>query len=135
MSLFEWLGESFNPGPVGYIDAGNRPLFRRPLRRIWAIFFMLSGFVVFYFLCWFTISAGNPLVSWSVFVVYMILCYFLTPIPDDSNLGLAGGLLNDPFRISDNMNRFLVIFYLLLLPGKLVVFAFQTLQKLFKYNF
>lgn len=43
-------------------------------------------------------------------------------------------LIKDPFCISDDLNRFPVIFYLLLLPGKLVVFAFQTLHKFFKYN-
>lgn len=135
MSIFEWFGECFNPGPVGYIDAGKRSLLSKPLKRFWAIFFILVGLVLLYFLCWLTVSAGNTLLAWSVLVLYFIISYFLTPVPDNENLGWAGGLINDPFRISDNMNRFLVIFYLFLLPGKLVVFAFQTLYQLIKYNF
>jgi hypothetical protein len=49
-------------------------------------------------------------------------------------VGWLGGLLNHPFRISDDVNRWLVIFFILLLPGKLVMFAFQTLYRLLRYN-
>ena len=134
MSLFEWFGESFNPGPVGHIDVTGRPLFAKPVKRFWAIAVMFAGFAVLYFGALLILSFTHPWVLCLGFVLYLLLCYFLTPVADSSNIGWAGGLINNPFRISDDINRFLIIFYLFLLPGKLVVFAFQTLYRLVKYN-
>jgi hypothetical protein len=134
MNLFEWLGESFNPGPVGDIDAGGQTLFDRGIKKGWAIFFMLIGLAVLGALLWFILSGENILWSLVFLVFYLLLSYLLTPRPESSNLGWLGGLINNPFRISDNINRFLVFFYLFLLPGKLMVFAIQPFYRLLKYN-
>jgi hypothetical protein len=134
MSLFEWLGESFNPGPVGGIDTNRQPLFDRRTKKGWAIFFMLIGLAVLGALLWFILSGENMLWSLVFLAFYLLISYLLTPSPDSSNLGWLGGLINNPFRISDNINRFLVFFYLFLLPGKLMVFAIQTFYRLVKYN-
>jgi hypothetical protein len=128
MSLFEWLGESCYPGPVGDVDASRRPLFQNGLKRIWALLLMTLGLTILVFLVRFSLHSGG----WQGFALlglYLVLAYFITPNPDTSNVGWMGGLVDHPFRISDDMNRFLVFFYLFLLPGKLVVFALQTLTR------
>lgn len=134
MSLFEWLGESFNPGPVGHVDAGGQPLFGRGIKKGWAVFFMMLGFCLLALLLWLILDAENKLLSLSFFAFYLLISYFLTPKPNTSNVGFLGGLINHPFRISDNINRFLMFFYLFLLPGKLIVFAIQTFYRLIKYK-
>ena len=134
MSLFEWLGESFKPGPVGDVDASHQPLFPNEIKKGWAIFFMIIGLGVFGFFLWLVFNSGTVLWSLAFFAAYLLLSYFITPRPDSSNMGWFGGLINNPFRISDDANRLLVFFYLFLLPGKLVVFALQTFYRLIKYN-
>ena len=134
MSLFEWLGESFNPGPVGDIDASREPIFNQGIKRGWALFFMLIGLVLFGFSLRLILQSETKFWSFVFFVIYLLFSYFLTPKPDTSNVGWLGGLVDHPFRISDDMNRFLVFLYLFLLPGKLVVFALQTAYRLIKYN-
>jgi hypothetical protein len=54
------------------------------------------------------------------YVVYLLAGWFVRPKPDTSNLGWFGGLMNDPFRWSDDWNRFLVGLTLMLLPGYLL---------------
>ena len=39
---------------------------------------------------------------------------------DMNNLGWAGGLFNKPFRISEDVNRFLLFLKIVLLPGRFV---------------
>jgi hypothetical protein len=134
MNLFEWFGKSFNPGPVGGVDTNRQPLFDGGIKKGWAIFFVIIGFGLLAFLLWLIFDAESKLLSLSFFAFYFLLCYFLTPNPDTSNIGFFGGLINHPFRISDNINRLLMFFYLFLLPGKLMVFAIQTFYRLIKYN-
>jgi hypothetical protein len=134
MNLFEWLGESFNPGPVGGITATREPLFDRSIKKGWAIFFMIIGAGILGLFIWMILTSQNKLLYLGLLILYLLVCYFLTPKPDGSNIGWLGGLINNPFRISDNINRFLLIFYLFLLPGKLMVFAIQTFYRLINYN-
>lgn len=134
MNLFEWLGESFNPGPVGDINAAREPLFDRSIKKGWAVFFMVIGVSILGFFIWMVFTSESKWLNLGLLVFYLLICYFLTAKPDASNVGWLGGLINNPFRISDNINRFLLIFYLFLLPGKLMVFAIQSFYRLIKYN-
>lgn len=135
MRLFEWLGEFFTPGPVGDIDTSRQPLFDRGIKNGWAIFSLLIGFGLSAFVIFLIGTADNKLFALGCFALYLLLSYLLTPKPDASNLGWLGGLINNPFRISDDANRLLVLFYLFLLPGKLIVYAIQRFYRLIKYNF
>ncbi|MGZ3853171.1 MAG: hypothetical protein ACXVBX_10310, partial [Flavisolibacter sp.] len=110
----------------------GQPLFEKSLKKGWAVFFMIIGFGVFGFFVWIILKSNNIYPSILLFIFYLLLAYFLTPRPDTSNVGFAGGLVNDPFRISDDANRLAVFFYLFLLPGKLIVFAMQTAYHLLK---
>jgi hypothetical protein len=132
MGLFEWLGESLNPGPVGGVDLGAEPLFWRPIKKGWAIFFMIIGFAVLGFFIWAIFKADSILWATQLVVFYLLIAYFITPRPDTSNVGWFGGLVNNPLRISDDANRLAVFLYLFLLPGKLIVFALQVAYTLLK---
>lgn len=52
--------------------------------------------------------------------IYVALGYYVRPEPDMTDLGWFGGLLNDPFRYRDNINRQLLFFQIVLLPGRLL---------------
>jgi hypothetical protein len=60
---------------------------------------------------------------------YLLLSYFLILEPDTNDLGWFGGLMNDPFRISDNVNRLLFFVSFALLPGRLISTALLHLGK------
>ena len=40
-------------------------------------------------------------------LIYTGIAFFFRPEPNTDNLGWGGGLGNDPFQTSDNVNRFL----------------------------
>jgi hypothetical protein len=66
---------------------------------------------------------------------YMAIGHFIRPEPNTDNLGWGGGLGNDPFKSSDNANRFLWRLHCLLGPGRFTaetfvdVFAFVGFAK------
>jgi hypothetical protein len=63
------------------------------------------------------ITAGGML-------VYTGIAFFFRPEPNTDNLGFGGGMANDPFQASDNVNRFLWRLHCVLGPGR---FTAETL--------
>jgi hypothetical protein len=51
-------------------------------------------------------------------VVYTGISFFLRPEANTDNLGWGGGMANDPFQSSDNVNRFLWKLHCALGPGR-----------------
>jgi hypothetical protein len=66
----------------------------------------------------------------SAFGIYLAIAALITPAPDSSNLGWAGGLIDNPFRISDDFNRMLGVLLVVLIPGKIIIFAVATVVRL-----
>src|SRR5262245_30819608 len=62
---------------------------------------------------------GDPRLQGAA-VSYLLLAWLIRPAPDTSNLGWFGGLVDDPFRVTDDWNRLLLWLGLLLLPGRVV---------------
>lgn len=54
----------------------------------------------------------------SLAVAYVLVAGLVNTKPDYNNLGWVPFLVDNPFRISDNGNRFLVLVNVFLLPGK-----------------
>jgi len=54
----------------------------------------------------------------AVMFVYTTIAFFIRPEPNTDNLGWGGGVANDPFQYSDNVNRFLWKAHCLLGPGR-----------------
>ena len=118
MSLFEWFGESYNPGPSGSVKlgGGNRPdRSRVAVIALFVISLVLLAGV--YVLVVERAGISTP-VALGITVGYLLLGYFVHPKPDTSNIGWLGGLMDHPFRYSDDINRFLLFLMVFLLPGR-----------------
>lgn len=127
MSLLEWIAERFNPGPVGTVRQGISKERWQPQGKflVWLLTIIGVGLFVFALM---SILQSEYVWQWLLaFIGYLLLAFWLSPQPDQSNMGWLGGLVNNPFRISDNVNRMLFWFALFLLPGKLILYATQTI--------
>lgn len=69
----------------------------------------------------------------AIFIGYSIISYCVTPMPDYEDLGLFGMMMDNPFKISDNTNRFLLNLKILLFPGKLFLTPIINIIKLLKW--
>ena len=55
-----------------------------------------------------------------ILFIYCLISYKVIPQSDTSNIGLLGGLIDHPFRYSDDINRFLILLSILLYPGRFI---------------
>ena len=60
-------------------------------------------------------------------LVYVVAGTLLRPKPDYSNVGWFGGLVDHPFRLSDDYNRFLIFLLLFLWPARVIGSGFVML--------
>lgn len=125
--MFEILGEFFNPGPVGKIEfTSDRPPFNP--KWVWVrLVFALALVGLFEYFVW---NHSNAFHSWEglltphlFFLLYLAVSYFVNIKPNYSNTGWVPFLVNNPFRISDNINRLFVILEMLSLPGRFIFLA------------
>lgn len=63
-------------------------------------------------------------------MIYLMVAFLIQPEPDTSDMGWFGGLINNPFRITDNFNRFLLFLKIMLLPGRLIAQAILNFMAL-----
>lgn len=124
MGIFEIIGELTNPGPVGKVDLNDNDYNIR--QKLIPIRFIISLIIIglFEYLWIFQTDLGNDLANilWlniGLFI-YLLFSLFINVKPDYDNLGWVPFLINNPFRFSDNINRFLVILNLLCAPGKFI---------------
>ena len=57
-------------------------------------------------------------------IVYTLIAFVIRPEPNTDNMGWGGGLANDPFQASDNVNRFLWKAHCVLGPGRFTAETF-----------
>lgn len=131
MSLIEWLFESVNPGPIGKLeinqedpDDSGKPPKKWLIYAVTLIGLLLAG-IGFY---WVFHNgphdgAGTVIVRLCCFAVYVLTSHLSNSTPESTNMGWAGGLIDNPFRVSDDLNRLLLLLQVLLLPGKLIAFS------------
>lgn len=116
MSLIEIIGELLSPGPTG----GVKPHPRDNLPATWIILaraaISVAGLTAL--LVWLGIPNGFG--ATLACLAYVLIATVLQPTPDYSNIGWFGGLMDNPFRISDDVNRLLVLFLMLLFPGRVI---------------
>jgi len=122
MGLFEIFFERRNPGAVGNIEKNNKSL--KPVKlSILMIKLLISGAII-----WFAydktirgnLSVSNILIFIGVLSFYCFISYNFIPKPATSNMGWLGGMVDNPLRYSDDLNRMLVGLFVLLLPGRFV---------------
>ncbi len=124
MSLFEWLGESIDPGEVGGVGGGGRARGHRSRTSVLVCLAVaLTALGVAVWMLWRPFDAGAagrtlPFVIGSS--VYLLAGYFIHPEPNMDNVGWMGGMMDNPFRISDDVNRMLIGALLLLWPARFI---------------
>ncbi len=128
------LDDLFAPKPIGDVRLGRRG--RHPSTVGSTVGRLLAAFVLFA-AAWGVVfalsggpSGGGVLALLLVSALYIIIGLNVHPTPDTSNLGWAGGLVNDPFRISDNINRNLLFFAVVLAPGRFAGEAIADMARL-----
>ena len=132
MSLFEWLGERRDPGSVGSIEEGSpTPMHWHPraivFRGALAIALAIAAGVA---IVSFAQTATDAVLLVIVLAAYCGAAYWLTPRPALDNVGLGGGMVDHPFRWSDDVNRRLVGLQLFLWPGRFLTVSVRDLVAL-----
>lgn len=77
------------------------------------------------------LSPGAWLIALGAIVVYIAAGHFIHVHPDTSDLGLFGGLVDNPLSYTDDVNRFLLFLWVLLLPGRFIASSLIALGRLF----
>ena len=134
MWIFEIIGELINPSPVGKVELNDDDYDIRqkliPIRFI--ISLIIIGIIEYLFVFQMEyLNNFSELLKVNAFLIfYLLIAYKMSIRPDYDNLGWVPFLINNPFRFSDNINRFLVILNLLLTPGK---FISKSIVGFFRY--
>jgi predicted membrane channel-forming protein YqfA (hemolysin III family) len=136
MGLLEYLLERKNPGNVGSIESNSEPINRVsiPLLVVKSIIALLLLGGLFYITAGDRIGVGNVIVYGIIMLLYCSISYHVIPKPDTSNVGLFGGLVDHPFKFTDDLNRFLIFLSILLYPGRFIATTFLQVIQLFKRN-
>lgn len=125
MSLLEWILESRNRGARGSLDAETpAPSNAR------AGLLLLRGLVGTSLIgggVYLAFEATRPSAGLGVLAAYLLVAYFVRPRPTTTNIGWAGGLVDHPFRWSDDLNRGLLFLRVLLWPGRFAVSAMRDM--------
>lgn len=122
MSIFEYLFERKNPGKVGTVEKNNQPIKKVSIPvlilKLVITTFMIYG--LFYITVLNNLTWINTIIFTVIFLIYCLIGYKVIPHPDTSNVGMLGGLMDHPFRYSDDINRFLILLLVLLYPGRFI---------------
>jgi hypothetical protein len=135
MGIFEWLMEGRNPAPIGKINTGIDQTKMDGFPN-WAKLLVLIGglglwAVLFYFL-FINFSQENFLLSLLFVAIYLCIALFVSPKPNMKNIGWFGGVIDNPFRWSDDVNRMILLLEFFLFPGKWLILCFRILFFWFK---
>jgi hypothetical protein len=129
MGLFEYLFERKNPGKVGSFKRNDQPA--EPVSiPVLVLKILISGLMIyglFYMTVLYNVSFMKIAAFIVILLIYCFISYKVIPQPDTSNVGLLGGLIDHPFRYTDDLNRILIVFLILLYPGRFIsTTAIQT---------
>ncbi|MFA9376003.1 MAG: hypothetical protein ACERKZ_04530 [Lachnotalea sp.] len=121
MGLLELIGEAIRPGKIGTVDVTKgkkeKPGGMLIVKTIVSIT-IVAG--LYYLLLGTSFHLKDSLFFMAIMAAYCIFSYFVLPKPDYSNLGWLGGAMDNPFRISDDINRFMLFLMIILIPGRLI---------------
>lgn len=137
MGLFEILFERKNPGSVGSIEKNkHQNEHNEHINVPILIIRMLLSLFIIYILLYLAVLNNYSLPRLIIFTILLFLYCFISykyiPRPDNSNVGLLGGLFDHPFRYSDDINRMLIGLLILLYPGRFISTTFVQIILLFK---
>ena len=124
MSFLEFWGESVDPGKVGKVEIGQE----HDACRFWPLVVARLLFVVIALpLAWWFGAECVPLPRLQALglvigctLIYVGVAYLVRAEPNADNLGWGMGLMDNPFRYSDDLNRGLIWIEFVLGPGRFV---------------
>ena len=123
MGLFEWMWERNQRSRSGHIESYEQKNTPRLSRKRVVFNFILTLIVLTLPFLWFEESMfavpNKYLLVLALETVYIFAGYHINPQPNSDNYGWAGGLIDNPFRISDDINRFLLSLRIILYPGRM----------------
>lgn len=135
MGLIERLIEGKNKKPIGEIKERTFPKKDEPIDWFILIFGQPFFWIIMYFITTFCLKQEKPSAYFiaivPLFFTYCLLGYFTDIKPKYDNMGI-GGLIDNPFRYSDDINRTLFFFKVILSPGLLMSMSFVQLGKFIK---
>ena len=121
MDLFGWLLERNNPGPTGSLESHDNGRERTHLSIITggmaSMIILIASFYAVVHHNGFHLKALG--ISAVLIIAYLLIAYRVKPVANTNNTGVLG-FINNPFRYTDDINRFLVFLKILLYPGRLI---------------
>lgn len=121
MGLIEFIGELIRPGKIGTVDITKRKKEKRIGMLIAKTILSIAIVTVVYYLIYgISFHITEVLLFITVMALYSAAGYFILPKPDYSNMGWFGGIFDNPFKVSDDINRMLVFVMIILMPGRLI---------------
>ena len=69
---------------------------------------------------WGIVVSGYPILLNILLLIYLVIAYNVDPKPRMDKLGLLGGLIDHPFKYTDDINRSMLFFKIILFPGKVI---------------
>lgn len=134
MDLFEIIGDAMNPGSVGSIEKNNEIQKEINIKILFIKSAISIGIAVGLF---FLIFRDGVHIEGIVFYlggmfIYCVMSYFIIPKPDYSNIGWLGGLMDHPFKYSDDLNRMLIFLSGVLYPGRFIATTVMSWARLLK---
>jgi hypothetical protein len=138
MGFYEFWGEQVDPGKVGKVELGTeheacrcKPLV---IGRFLVVAIALPAI-------WTITIPLVPLPAWQAAaaviggtLIYVAVSYLVDPQPEMDNLGPAGGMIDHPWRYSDDINRTLVGLAVILGPGRFIAESLMDIGVLFESN-
>ena len=136
MSFMEFWGERVDPGEVGKVEFGTehevcqcKPLVAARFVAVVVGLPVIWAFAIPH-VPMPTLHAAMLVIGGTL--IYVALAYLITPQPDMDNLGWAGGLIDHPWRYSDDLNRGLLGLAIVLGPGRFVAESVLDVGVLFR---
>ena len=69
---------------------------------------------------WGILISGYPILLNVLLLIYLLIAYNVDPKPRMDKLGLLGGLVDHPFKYTDDINRTMLFLKVILFPGKII---------------
>ena len=138
MALFEWLFEANNPNPVGEVKEREKPEYTDPINWLAILLGQVGFWLCVYFFLGFNKGIHSDfdypwaLIKMGFLTLYLLIGYFFDIRPDYDNVGILGGIIDHPFRYTDDLNRFLIFLKIIFYPGYIMALSFVELWKVWK---
>ena len=108
MGFFGWFMERYNPGPTGYTDVRKTEFENIPFKNWQLLLLIVIGMLAWtglIYLLFFPHPIADIGFKLLVLSIYFVASWFIQPKLRTDNLGWFGGIMDNPFRFSDDINR------------------------------